>query len=491
MSPPPTAESDTSGWLRHRLGIDARALAAFRVAVALLVIADLLFRARGIPAFYTDAGTLPRGALAAEYPWLAVASIHTVTGSAVGQTVLFLLSGLVALVLAVGYHTRLATAATAALHASLHARNPYLLNGGDALLVVLLALAVFLPLGERWSVDALRRDRQPRQYVASLATAVVLAQLVVVYLFNAVFKYQSEAWMRGEAVQYALGLEQFAVWLGPMLAAFPTVLVAVNWSWVLLLTAAPLLVVLTGWRRVAVVAAFAAAHFGMFVTMRLGLFPAVVWAILLLYLPSTVWDRIEAILGGRQVVSRTAVERLPSLPAPPKRLREGGRRAAVVVLVVVLVVTVVWPMGAAVDTETDRVDAPDYAWTLFSPTPPTETRWFVAPTTFETGETVDAFDGSAVTWDPPPDAAKTYASTLWHRYLNEMRFASDSERQPLGAYLCQQAAAESGEAVTQLTVYAVERPVEAVGGGEATRVELLSTECNVDTASVAETRNLN
>src|SRR5215210_7563587 len=45
------------------LGADLRSLAAFRVALALLVLADLFNRARDLTAHYTDAGVMPRVSL--------------------------------------------------------------------------------------------------------------------------------------------------------------------------------------------------------------------------------------------------------------------------------------------------------------------------------------------------------------------------------------------------------------------------------------------
>ncbi|PSP39183.1 hypothetical protein BRC63_07440, partial [Halobacteriales archaeon QH_10_70_21] len=231
--------------LLDRFGIDARALGAFRVALGLLVLSDLAMRARHLTAFYTDAGVLPRSTLAETYPLLATLSVHTVTGSTRGQAVLFAVTAVAAAALLVGYRTRLATAVTGYLLLSLYLRNRYVLNGGDGLLVLSLLFGVCLPLGGRWSVDALR-DAEPRRRVATLATAAILLQLVVIYVTNAVFKLRSDAWTSGQAVRYVLGLEQFSVGLGPHATAYPELLVAINWLWVAMLLGAPLLVLATG-----------------------------------------------------------------------------------------------------------------------------------------------------------------------------------------------------------------------------------------------------
>lgn len=477
--------------LARRLGIDARGLAAFRIALGLLVLADLLFRARELTAFYTDAGVLPRATLAEVAPMQARFSIHALAGSTAGQALLFLVAGCLAVALLVGYRTRAATVGVTALHASMYARNSALMNGGDALLILALALGAFVPLGGRWSVDALRRRESgaepTRTWIASLGTATLLVQLVVVYLSNAAFKHGSDPWMGGTAVRTVLELEQFSVLLGPALTNYPALLAAINWLWVAMLFASPLLLLTTGWRRSLVVAGFAAAHLGMLATMRLGLFPLVVIGILLLYLPSGVWERVER----RAVTDQSLPARLVSFlgdrtgpagePRLPPRVRRIGRVSATVTLAIVLVASVLWPvtaLGVVDTTEYDSVPDPDgYTWTLFAPNPPSETRWFVAPATLESGRQIDALDGSSVGGEAPDDAAAAYPSTLWHRYLSEVRWNDGAELRALGDYLCRRAGIYADGDVTEVALYAVERPVESVGGGPVERTELVRRNC--------------
>ena len=481
------AESRRDRWRRalaRRVGIDARALAAFRVAVGLLVLADLGLRARHLTAFYTDAGVLPRSTLAETAPALASLSVHAQVGSWRGQAVLFALTAAAAAAVVVGYRTRAATAGTCYLLLSLYLRNRYVLNGGDGLLALSLLFGVFLPLGGRWSVDAVRSADRPRRVVTP-ATAAFCLQLVVVYLANAGFKLHGGAWTSGRAVRYVLELEQFSVRLGPYATAFPELLVAVNWLWVGMLAASPVLVLTTGRRRVLAVAAYAAAHVGMLLTMRLGLFPLVVVAMLSIYLPAPVWDRLERVVApaaGRTAGPRDRLRaRLRDDPSLPSSVARAGRVAGTVVVAVLLVGSVIWPAtalagverpGEAADVETDG-----YVWRLFAPTPPTTVRWVVAPATLATGERVDALDGSAVDWTPP-DAADTYPSTLWHRYRAETRNAGAATRRPLGAYLCRRGAPGREAAVRSVSVYLVEEPIPAVGGGDRRRIEVVSRDCD-------------
>ena len=70
-----------SGILRDLFGIDVRCLAIFRIAMALIILADLVFRSRFIVESYTDEGFLPRdlefifGAIQSEFIFGAIQSV--------------------------------------------------------------------------------------------------------------------------------------------------------------------------------------------------------------------------------------------------------------------------------------------------------------------------------------------------------------------------------------------------------------------------------
>jgi len=117
-----------------RVAVDGRALGALRIALGLLLLADLVLRARFLGAFYTDAGVFPRALLVERYPTISTFSLHALSGGLWWQVALFVGAGLAALSLLVGYRTRLATVASLLLLVSLHARNPLVLNAGDSLL---------------------------------------------------------------------------------------------------------------------------------------------------------------------------------------------------------------------------------------------------------------------------------------------------------------------------------------------------------------------
>ena len=137
-------------------GVDVRSLALLRVGVGALLLIDLLQRARWIPENYSERGLVPEAVLAslggAPFP-----SIHLLSGSAASQQALFALAALFAVMLLVGWRTRLACVASWYLLVSLHVRNPMICDAGDSLLAQLLFWSMFLPLGATFSLDARRR----------------------------------------------------------------------------------------------------------------------------------------------------------------------------------------------------------------------------------------------------------------------------------------------------------------------------------------------
>ncbi|WP_435154009.1 hypothetical protein [Haladaptatus sp. DFWS20] len=120
--------------LARRIGIDARALAAFRICLGFLLLIDLLLRSRNLVVSYTNAGVLPRSVLEAQYPSMSQLSIHTLSGAVWFQVVQFIIAGLFAVSLLLGYRTRLSTVVSFVLLVSLQFRNPTLLNSGGSLL---------------------------------------------------------------------------------------------------------------------------------------------------------------------------------------------------------------------------------------------------------------------------------------------------------------------------------------------------------------------
>lgn len=494
------ARSRLSAAFAARFGIDARALAALRISLGLLLVADLSLRARHLDAFYTDFGVLPRSVLYEQYPTVSQFSIHTLSGDAWVQALLFALAGAFAVSLVVGYRTRTASLLSLVCFVSLSARNPGVLNGGDSLLFRLLFWGLFLPLGERWSLDARRRTGAPRDRIASLASAALLLQIVLVYSVNAVFKLRGDLWVGGEAVRYVLSLQQFTVRFGDSLAQFPVLLRVVDAVWLGLVVAAPFLILLRGRARAAFVSLFVGMHAGMFLTMRLGLFPLVSITALSVFLPSSSWDWLAARLSNpaeraaRRVGPSDRFDRIRPRASSPSltprvvaslanSIRRTAARIAPAVVAASLAAMLVWNAAAvgavAMPGENPQIDPTEQTWDMFAPYPLTTDGWYAAPGTLESGDRVDAFYLSSPVGDDRPDTSEMYPSARWRKYLVGVRY-SGSERLERGVagYFCRRWNATHEDDLTNVTVYYVEQPTRLDGPEPTRRVELTDRNCS-------------
>src|SRR6056300_1038601 len=174
--------------LSNPFRIDLRALAAMRIGVGLIMIADILIRWPDVAWFMSDYGAYSvqaSKAAASEYRF----SLYWIFDSLIWVHVLFGLHFLVGLLLVVGSRTRLATFMAFVLIASLHNRNPILLQGGDNLLLLLTFWALFLPWGERYSLDAVvtKNPLVNKEYFG-VGSIALLVQIVSVYFFSAFLK---------------------------------------------------------------------------------------------------------------------------------------------------------------------------------------------------------------------------------------------------------------------------------------------------------------
>jgi len=478
--------------LERRFGIDTRALAALRVSLGLLLLVDLFVRSRNLVAFYTDAGVLPRAVLREQFPGFARLSLHAVSGAAWTQAVLFLLAGVAAVALLVGYRTRLATVASLALLVSLHARNPVVLNAGDSVLRRLLLWGLFLPLGERWSVDALRTaGGETRRRVVSLASAALLLQVVLVYFVNGLLKLRGDRWLAGDAVRVVFSLDQLTVLLGDVVARYPLVLELFDRVWLVAVLGSVLLIALTGRARAAFAALFVAMHLGMALTMRLGIFPFVSVASMLAFVPGSVWDGATQRLAPfarrldagrvRNRLERTLPER--SAPAVPPAVRRWRRRLVPAFVACLLGLVLVWNAAslgyAAVPDGVESVaDPTEQRWDMFAPEPRSTDGWYVVPGRLESGGRVDAFQRSPVRWERPPDVADAYPNHRWLVYLLDLqRPGNEALRPQFADYLCRRWNEGHEDDLTTVTVYYVEQPTRLDGPEPTNRVELGGYSC--------------
>jgi hypothetical protein len=431
------SEQERPGFVRRvateMFGIDLRGLAVLRIALASLVLLDLLQRARYLTAQYTDDGVLPRAALVPRFlDGPGYLCLHLISGGASIQAGLFLAAALFAIGLLLGWRTRLCTVLSWFLLASLHSRNPIILQGGDTLLRMMLFWGIFLPLGRIWSVDKLRRQGPALpQRILSTGTLALLLQVAMMYWFSAFLKTDA-SWARDHtAVFMALSLDHFATPLGKSLLPYHEVL-----HWFTRLTIwveafGPVIAFAPQrwtWVRAGAVAVFVGMHASMALCLHLGFFPFICAAAWLAFLPGAFWDLVDrksrrfrkAVAGH---ASRWIGAGCDSAPVRPTGYV--AQIAAGVCMMYVLLWNIrtvapelvegIFPSSIDWFAQITRVDQ---RWDMFSPAPLSEDGWFVMPAQLRDGTEIDAFRGAQpVRWEKPRHIARDYPNDRWRKYL--------------------------------------------------------------------------
>lgn len=192
---------------------DGTTAALFRV----LFGAEAVWQAVGIlwniDRYWGPQGTIPFDIVAKdEFIWMS--AFRWAPASATFAHALGIAFAIAAVCLFIGFYPRVATLVVAYLHLSFQFRNPFILNSGDRLFMIVAALAAFMPLGHRFSVDALLRARRGRAPPEATVWGqrLVGMQIAYVYLNSAVAKLSNPRWQNGMALRDVLSSPVFAEW---------------------------------------------------------------------------------------------------------------------------------------------------------------------------------------------------------------------------------------------------------------------------------------
>lgn len=458
----------------ERTRIDTRALAAIRILAGVLLIADVLLRARQLTEHYTDEGALPRSVAQPIAPEGAV-SVFWLTGDPLWVGALFALAGLVGVGLIVGYHTRFMTVLAFVLVISLDMRNILVLSYADTLFRLLLFWAIFLPLGERFSIDAVHRDRPTRASVTGLAPAMFLIQMIVMYLINGIYKTTSETWRSGEAAVLVFGIDEITFLVGDAFRAVPELLAIGGTVWFGLLVVSPVLLVLTGRWRAVLASAYALGHLSFAITVRIGAFPYVGVMGVLAFMPPVAWDTLDRATTrvglGRRVdrLADTAAARARQIPRVPLGrakpaidIATRGAFVAVVLSFALLVVVLVPHVGLLIDPGQEseqeyyelledsvvgeriyeaqlRIGIAQPSWNIFAPEPRNVDRYYVFAAVTVDGQWYDLFNDRPMTLERPHDELQRQHEAYRDRFYYSS--LTDSGTYPgaaeaRGVYLC-------------------------------------------------------
>ncbi|HAA68430.1 MAG TPA: hypothetical protein DCE55_04770 [Planctomycetaceae bacterium] len=344
----------STGRLRHKMcelwSIDTRSLALFRMALGILLLGDLTGRLIDLEGLYGANSVQPvavvREFLQEQYPgaW----SVHLLSGSTTYQACLLLGAAGLAIALILGWRTRLVAVGCWVLLASLHARSPLVTNGGDVLLRMMLLWSLFLPLGERWSLDAQESSRPPRRRICSVASVAALLQLCLMYQLTGLFKW-NPLWLEGDALAEVLSLRLYSTDWGRLLLDYPAVLRWGTWLTLALELLGPWLLFCPWkqhWFRGLTVIGLAGMHLGIEWTMHVDLFSYACWVALILFVPAEFWETLT-----RWVLERWVLEHWEPYPLPYRdettvpEVASYRQRSATLLCGLLLIVVVLFNLG--------------------------------------------------------------------------------------------------------------------------------------------------
>ena len=191
-----------------------------RIAIGLVVLSDLIIRAQFIIAHYTSEGVLPVS-LMMEFDYKPLHfSLHNLNDGLLWQSILFIFHAIITLFLIFGWRTKLFSVLTWLFMVSLQNRNPYIQQGGDDLLRLVLFWGMFIPWGNFYSLDSKSVNSISKKYFFSISSIGYLLLIASVYLFSALSKTSPEWRSEGTAVYYALSLDQLKLGMGNWLYQF-------------------------------------------------------------------------------------------------------------------------------------------------------------------------------------------------------------------------------------------------------------------------------
>jgi hypothetical protein len=421
---------------------DPRSLGLFRILFGLVLLGTIAGRWGDVPDHLSDGGWLPR---AVAFEGSPAFSVFRWLGSVAATRAALFGGALVALCLTVGFWTRPMQLLAFAFVVSLDARNVVIENGGFVALIWLSLISAFLPLGQRFSLDALRatraRQRQSRPIV-SLAVVALLLQWGAIYGFNYLHK-DGSTWRDGSALHYFLHQEQAVTQLGVLLRErAPAFVLGGASDLARLLEAAIALLLLlpfsAGAARLVAWALALCLHLSIALVLDLGPFSWVMLAGFAALVRGSSWDAVSsrypelartlARYGGRASEHSTRDAGAASKARALGPLRELG--VACVMAVQLLELS---HDNRAVPRLFKLQERPQWlsatvgsfrlfqGWSLCAPDPPFEARRLVAVATRADGSVFDPLTGVAPRFEVVPGAKpRGQAWDEVHRRLGEL-----------------------------------------------------------------------
>lgn len=431
-------------------------LALFRISIGIILLLDILSRAKYTELFLSDFGVLPRKVLidsSDRWDW----SLNMLSGVSLLQLFLVCIAIVFSLFLIFGYKTLISTFVCWVLVVSFQNRNPLINDGGDSLLRLSLFWSLFLPLGKVYSIDSLKATTKSiAGSVVSAGSAALIIQLCLMYLSSALLKSAPEWRSEGTAVYYALSLDIFARPLGKYLLNFPELLKFLSFATLIIEGFLPLLLFIpfyNSFLRLFVIAFFVCLHLGFAMTMGLGLFPLVCISVWLALLPQSFWDFVQSKLSKVTTIKSYIIKFSVIASSYWQKLikKLSSLKPIIGTCVCISVLTFVFYVNLhSVNQKVFKIDKKAQClesvlglkqeWSMFAPFPMKEEAWYILKGKTISGRLMnmqkEKIFAEESDWEKPKDTCFMCKDQRYGNFYNKIFTLSDNMKKSYGQYLC-------------------------------------------------------
>ena len=410
-----------------------------RIGIGLILLVDLYVRSLSIKAFFTDEGVLPISTLK-QYNWSPYYfSLHAINGDLWCQIILFIANVLCAVLLLIGYRTRLFTFICWVFLTSLQNRNPFILQGGDDLLRILLLWGIFLPWGERYSIQ--KTSNYTENYF-SIANIGYMLLPCSVFFFSALLKTSPEWRSEGTALYYALSLDQIRLPLGTFIYQFPGLLKALTFIVFYIELLAPILIILpfvSNKIRIFGLICCIALFIGIAVTLYVGLFYIIGIVSLIGLFPSSWMDWFEKKLYK----NKTEIKLLESENTDPSFVCKSFLFIKNYFIAAIILFCLMLNLGSVKEfpytlnsdiANFGKVFRLEQNWGMFSPYILKDDGWFVYSGFNQKHQYIDIkHDKNKVSFEKPNPVVCEFESDRWRKFQENYTYNNNNYMRP---YYC-------------------------------------------------------
>jgi hypothetical protein len=210
-------------------------IALFRILYGVLVVTTLLLLRPDWLNWYGVHGWVTLRTASSLEPGTRLSFFSIIPQSDTWIEAVFWVSLASALLLTVGFLTRLNTLLVFICLTSIQQRNLYITHGGDTFLRLSGFFLIFAPAGAAFSVDRLiRRWRQKEPAIiqprSPWAQRMIQLQLALLYFVSFLLKIRGAPWLQGTALFYVYHLDELRRFPLPSWFFHPVVLKLASWS---------------------------------------------------------------------------------------------------------------------------------------------------------------------------------------------------------------------------------------------------------------------